>query len=262
MPADRGSEQDAFRLTGGPPGPPHLPDRRRPRVGPRADQTASTNFGRSIAGESPSCASGAGTPANVLATGRTDPIAPVQGRLCNSSLATARSRLRIVELAVSLLNGARNSPQLTVAFASDFHAGPTTDPEILRRACDALRASAPDVLLLGGDFVSLDVHQIDWLAPLLGSFEAPMGRFAVLGNHDLWYGADHIVRALEAAGIEMLTNRNRRLPPPFHDIWLCGLDEFTMGTPDARAALSRRRWCAHRADARTGEPPEPAGGAL
>jgi uncharacterized protein len=59
----------------------------------------------------------------------------------------------------------------------------------------------------------------------------------VLGNHDLWYGPAHIVRTLEAAGIEMLTNGNRRLPPPFHDIWVCGLDEFTLGTPDARAAL-------------------------
>jgi uncharacterized protein len=147
------------------------------------------------------------------------------------------AQLRIVELAVRPLNGTRNSPPLTVAFASDFHAGPTTDPDILRRACGALQAVSPDVLLLGGDFVSLDVRQIDWLAPLLGAIHAPMGRFAVLGNHDLWYGAAHIVRTLEAAGIEMLTNRNRRLPPPFQDIWLCGLDEFTMGSPDARSAL-------------------------
>jgi predicted MPP superfamily phosphohydrolase len=147
------------------------------------------------------------------------------------------SQLHVVELAVSPLNGARNFPPLTVAFASDFHAGPTTDPEILRRACDALRAVRPDLLLLGGDFVSLDVQQIDWLAPLLGSIDAPMGRFAVLGNHDLWYGAERIVRALEAAGIEMLINKNRRLAPPFQDIWLCGLDEFTMGMPDARSAL-------------------------
>jgi predicted MPP superfamily phosphohydrolase len=146
-------------------------------------------------------------------------------------------QLRVVELAVQPLNGARSCPPLTVAFASDFHAGPTTDPDILRRACDALRAVGPDVLLLGGDFVSLDVHQIDWLAPLLGTIEAPMGRFAVLGNHDLWYGADHIVRTLEAAGIEMLINRNRRLSPPFQDVWLCGLDEFTLGAPDAGLAL-------------------------
>ena len=131
----------------------------------------------------------------------------------------------------------RDAPPLRVAFASDFHAGPTTDPEILRRACEALRAVEPDLLLLGGDFVSLDVHQIDWLAPLLARVNAPLGRFAVLGNHDHWYGADHIVRTLEAEGIEMLTNRNRRLAAPFQDIWICGLDDFTLGSPDARAAL-------------------------
>jgi uncharacterized protein len=146
--------------------------------------------------------------------------------------------VRVVEYTVELSGAARDSPPLTAAFASDFHAGPTTDPEVLRRACTALRAAQPDVLLLGGDFVSLDLRQIDWLAPLLGSIPAPLGRLAVLGNHDRWNGADHIVGALEAAGIEVLTNRNRRLAPPFDNIWVCGLDDFVSGIPDARTAFA------------------------
>lgn len=127
---------------------------------------------------------------------------------------------------------------LTVAFASDFHAGITTDPDLLRRACNALEVAKPDVLLLGGDFVSLDARQIDWLAPLMGRIPAPLGRFAVLGNHDRWNGADYVSRSLEAVGIEVLNNRNRRLPPPFDHISICGLDDFLTGQPDAAAALA------------------------
>src|SRR5690606_2060253 len=40
---------------------------------------------------------------------------------------------------------------LRLAFASDFHAGPTTHPELIAHACDALESLAPDALLLGGD---------------------------------------------------------------------------------------------------------------
>jgi uncharacterized protein len=127
---------------------------------------------------------------------------------------------------------------LTIAFASDWHAGPTTNPDLLRRACELLSRARPDVLLLGGDFVSLDVRQIDWLAPALGAIPAPLGRFAVLGNHDHWNGAGRIARALEHAGIELLTNRNRRLAPPFDGIWICGIDDFVSGTPDASAAVA------------------------
>jgi predicted MPP superfamily phosphohydrolase len=148
-----------------------------------------------------------------------------------------RPRVRVVEHDLEL-SRAGDAPALTAAFASDFHAGPTTSPDLLREAVEALRLARPDVLLLGGDFVSLDVRQIDWLAPLLGGVPAPLGRFAVLGNHDWWNGAERIARALEAGGIEVLTNRNRRLAPPFDQVWICGLDDFVSGTPDAGGALA------------------------
>jgi uncharacterized protein len=146
--------------------------------------------------------------------------------------------VRTVEHHVGLSGGATGAPSLTVAFASDFHAGVTTDPRVLRHACEVLKLAQPDVLLLGGDFVSLDARHIDWLAPLLSEIPAPLGRFAVLGNHDYWNGAAHVIRGLEAAGIELLTNRNLRLPPPFQHIWICGLDDFLSGEPDARAAFA------------------------
>jgi predicted MPP superfamily phosphohydrolase len=127
---------------------------------------------------------------------------------------------------------------LTVGFASDFHAGVTTDPELLRRACDAMRLARPDVLLLGGDFVSLEGRQIEWLAPLIGEIPASFGRFAVLGNHDYWHGPDHVCRALERAGITVLRNRNHRLSTPFDHVWICGLDDFLTGQPNAADALA------------------------
>jgi predicted MPP superfamily phosphohydrolase len=127
---------------------------------------------------------------------------------------------------------------LRVGFASDFHAGPMTSARVLDRAAATLADAAPDVLLLGGDFVSLRPHYVTRVAERLGAIPAPAGRFAVLGNHDHWAGGPEVTRALERAGIEVLTNRNRRLPTPFEQVTVCGLDDHIAGYPDAAQAFA------------------------
>lgn len=129
------------------------------------------------------------------------------------------------------------SPPLRLAFASDFHAGPTTHPELLSRTCALLEQVKPDLLLLGGDFVCLNARYIDALAEQLETLSAPLGKYAVLGNHDLWVDYPYIEQRLEAAGVELLTNRNVRLSDPFDHIWICGLDDHWYGRPAARAAV-------------------------
>jgi uncharacterized protein len=130
-------------------------------------------------------------------------------------------------------------PPLRIAFASDFHAGATTHPRLLAEACAALARLEPDVLLLGGDFVTLRASSIAHLAPLLAEIPAPYGKFGVLGNHDLRANYAHVVSELERAGVQMLANRHVRLAPPFDDIDICGLDDPTRGSPRADLALGR-----------------------
>jgi predicted MPP superfamily phosphohydrolase len=146
--------------------------------------------------------------------------------------------VRVVRHTVQLDGYPPGAPPLHIGFASDFHAGPTTDPRLLAGAFAALKAAAPDLILLGGDFVSLEARYVDRLFTELATLKAPLGRYAVLGNHDHWTSATRIERCLKDAGIEVLTNRNTRLPPPFESIWLCGLDDHWHGRPDAAAALA------------------------
>jgi hypothetical protein len=141
-------------------------------------------------------------------------------------------------LTITLPEGPQAHRPLRIAYASDFHAGPATHPALLDAACAALRDARPDLLLLGGDFVGSDAAAIDALVPLLREIPAPLGRFAVLGNHDWWSSPERIVNALTTAGVDVLINRNVRLPPPFDRVWICGLDDHLGGTPDADVALA------------------------
>ncbi len=146
-------------------------------------------------------------------------------------------RVRVVTHDVACAAWPKGAPSLRIAFASDLHAGPTTHPELLELACRTLADARPDVLLLGGDYVFLDARSIGPLARALGRVPAPLGRFAVMGNHDLWADDARIVRALEANGIDVLVNRHVRLAAPFAHVAVCGLDEPWVGCPDATRAI-------------------------
>jgi predicted MPP superfamily phosphohydrolase len=140
------------------------------------------------------------------------------------------------EITVDVPLGA--APALRIAFASDFHVGPTTPAKTIDAAVERLVEARADLLLLGGDFVSLRPDDARDLARQLAAVPAPLGRYAVLGNHDYWAGADTVAAHLADAGIELLTNRSVRLPAPFDRVVLTGVDDHQSGEPDAAAAFT------------------------
>jgi uncharacterized protein len=131
----------------------------------------------------------------------------------------------------------RGLPPLRIILASDLHAGPMTHPSVLESACRAIAELRPDLLLLGGDFVSWHQRYIADLAPLLGAIPARHGRYAVVGNHDLWADDVPIVRALGQQGVETLINAEVRLPAPYGHVRLYGMDDPTAGDPRPPGAL-------------------------
>jgi uncharacterized protein len=126
---------------------------------------------------------------------------------------------------------------LIVAFASDLHAGPTTHPQIFADLFDRLAEIRPHVLLLGGDFVSGKASYAAVLAERLARCIPPMGKYAVLGNHDLWADETQLTKLLAAAGVEVLVNRNMTLPAPFDSVSICGIDDPWTGNADAAQAF-------------------------
>ena len=130
---------------------------------------------------------------------------------------------------------------LRVAFVSDLHAGPTTHPELIADAVARVRALEADVVLFGGDFVYLDTRHLEVVAKELETIAAPLGRFAVMGNHDLW-ADDRIIQArLERAGIRVLVNEKADLPAPYDFVSICGLDDPWTGIRDPKPAFADAR---------------------
>jgi predicted MPP superfamily phosphohydrolase len=144
-------------------------------------------------------------------------------------------RLKVVREELALGTPAQLPHPLRIGFASDFHAGPTTDPAMFDALLAALQRERPDVLLLGGDYVSFDAANVARLSAYLAAFArtAPLGVYAVLGNHDVWNGRAPIEAALRAGGIDVLVNRSAALPAPFGAVSVCGIDDPWTGAPSA-----------------------------
>lgn len=75
---------------------------------------------------------------------------------------------------------------LRIGLISDVHHSPTVSVDHVSEAVALLAAARPDLVVLGGDYVSLGNHAyVEPVAELLTPLAtAPLGAVAVIGNHD------------------------------------------------------------------------------
>jgi predicted MPP superfamily phosphohydrolase len=133
------------------------------------------------------------------------------------------------------------------AVLSDLHIGsPHVGLDKLTTIVERTNAEHPDVVVLLGDFVTggpghrggvrgggfVEPAQI---AEKLKQLRAPLGVFAVLGNHDWWYDGEAVDKALTDVGIQVLENRAVHVG----HIWLGGIADFWTREPDVEGTLAQ-----------------------
>jgi uncharacterized protein len=134
----------------------------------------------------------------------------------------------------------RISHPLRVAFLCDLHVGPYIGAGTVRSWVALANAEAPDLVVLGGDLVDrFGPRDPRLVAEELAHLTAPLGRFAVWGNHDHRRFRDlaPLERALSDVGIVPLRNQGVDVRDDLH---LAGLDDLRSGRPDLASSLQGR----------------------
>jgi uncharacterized protein len=126
-----------------------------------------------------------------------------------------------------------------IAFLTDTHVASFMRRGLYREAVAQTRRFDPDLVLLGGDFVSFARHIPLMAEVLLPDLEARDGVYAVLGNHDYWADADGVIAAMTARGVRFIINRSIAIRRGDDAIALAGVDEIYRGKPDVDAAFAR-----------------------
>jgi predicted MPP superfamily phosphohydrolase len=98
------------------------------------------------------------------------------------------------------------SGEIRVAVVADFHVGPYKRSGWVQYVVDEVMAQEPDMILIPGDFIFNHEEQVEYLESL-SDLSAPLGVYAVTGNHDYSYGAEVAVKALiEDSDLTLLEN--------------------------------------------------------
>ena len=143
---------------------------------------------------------------------------------------------------------------LRAVLISDFHVDhlhmpPERVPAVAARA-DALH---PDVILLAGDYIgdegwregearrrqrrSDGAFEIEGLRAL-DALYAPLGVYAIMGNHDCDWDCDRTRAVLATTHVRLLENQAARLARPGGDVWIEGIEDIQTQRPDFAAAAA------------------------
>ncbi|MBR4466211.1 metallophosphoesterase [bacterium] len=131
----------------------------------------------------------------------------------------------VKEYKVSIPNLPKEAKGLRAAVIADIHADRITKKKTVKKIVDLAMAAKPDLILIPGDFADGEVEEVGKELEPLKELKAPLGVFAVSGNHEYYNGWEDWKPYLESLGLPILENENKEI--------VKGL--FIAGVPDTAA---------------------------
>ena len=107
---------------------------------------------------------------------------------------------------------------------SDIHLGTLIGERWMARLVERVNAMKPDITVVDGDLVDGNVNRVEPLLPVLKGLRAPLGVWAVSGNHEFYAGLARCVKLFQDAGYTVLQDRWAEVVP---GLVFAGVDDLT-----------------------------------
>jgi predicted MPP superfamily phosphohydrolase len=125
---------------------------------------------------------------------------------------------------------------------SDIHAGEQFMPGHLGEVVGKILELKPDIVLITGDFVDsspvMTEEFLEETEDLLAQISASIPVFAVMGNHDHWWGVSRVRNMLQKAGVKELANDFFTIQKDEDMLHICGVDDFYVREANLEPILS------------------------
>ena len=96
-----------------------------------------------------------------------------------------RHNLRVREVTIYSKNLPKEFEGMRIAHITDLHLGNLTPRDnYLKKIVTKLNEIEPDMLVCTGDMINISAKEVEGLDGLFASINAPLGQYAVMGNHD------------------------------------------------------------------------------
>ena len=121
---------------------------------------------------------------------------------------------RVREISIDLPKKVNDGNDITIAMASDIHLGAVVGQKQLRKMIRMIDDINPDLILFAGDVIDEDPGSLikKDLGKCLEELQAPMGVYAITGNHEYIGGVTKAVEYLESHNITILRDSVLTLP--------------------------------------------------
>lgn len=136
----------------------------------------------------------------------------------------------------------RAGHRLSITVITDLHAGgPNMGRERIREVVETANLQRSDLIVLLGDYFAThrfitEIVPTEVWASELGRLRAPLGVYAILGNHDWWHNVSDTRQAFADVKIPVMENDALLLGPRGARFWLAGLGD------QLAYVLGRRRY--------------------
>ncbi len=121
---------------------------------------------------------------------------------------------------------------LRIAQISDLHVGPHTRRAFLRQVAEQVMGESPDLIAITGDQVDDFSRDVEHFNTAFGGLGAPLGVYAIPGNHDVYAGWSAVAQGLREAGFTVLVNAAVSLERRGQRLWVAGTgDPAGSGSP-------------------------------
>lgn len=123
---------------------------------------------------------------------------------------------------------------LKIALISDLHLSVMTDIPWLDSVLGRISKEAPDIVISAGDFLDGRMPGMTALSARLNEIPAPLGKYAVIGNHEYYVGLDHALDCHQSAGFKLLRGEGLSVEGCVN---LAGSDDARQPAGPAEAAM-------------------------
>lgn len=125
---------------------------------------------------------------------------------------------RVNKLTIDLNKSANGLKEVKIALASDIHMGTLIGPRRMTKLVNKIQEIKPDIILLAGDVVDEDLEPVirQNLGEVLVKLKAPLGVYAITGNHEYIGGVAKAVKYLEDHNITFLRDTTLKIADAFY----------------------------------------------
>jgi predicted MPP superfamily phosphohydrolase len=137
----------------------------------------------------------------------------------------------------------RERDGLVLVAISDMHLGTMIGASWMGALIRRVEELKPDAVVIVGDLVDSEVGRLEALRPVLETLRAPLGVWAVTGNHEYYAGLQNSVLLLQGAGYRVLQDEAAEVTP---GLVLAGVNDLTARRQSGRTDNSLEQALANR----------------